>query len=380
MGAMQETDLEASVLVVDDDPTLARYLSRSLEHMGFPTIVATSGFQGLDALARNHVGVVISDQAMPGMDGLAFLNEARRMKPEVVRIMLTAHGGFQHAREAINQAHIFGYLTKPCSLDELRRTVSEAFSHFRQEMENRALRDQWNRSNRRYERLISELRGTIEAKNQEIEGMFREGVMTVALIAEAKDDVTGNHVRRMAQLVRRLSESLAIEPSRTDLIAYSSMLHDVGKIHIPDAILKKPGRLTPKEWRIMKSHTVTGAHILSARRFETARRIARSHHERWDGTGYPDGIQGEAIPLEARIVAVADVFDALTHDRPYKRAWPVERALEELSSQIEGAFDPEIARTFINLVESGRLPHLEETGDLEPVDGDTRDPGTPREG
>ncbi len=342
-----------SVLIVDDDPTLARCLARSLEHAGYETIVAGSGISGLDALARNDIGVVISDQAMPGMDGLTFLVEARRMKPEVVRIMLTAHGGFEHARDAINRSQIFGYLTKPCSLTDLRDMVADAFSRFDRERENRFLREEWERRNRRFERLVSELRHTIEAQSQEIEDMFREGVMTLALVAEARDDVTGNHVRRIARLVRALCAELAMDREQVERVAYSSMMHDVGKIHIPDAILKKPGPLQPREWRIMKSHTVAGERLLGAPRFEVARRIARSHHERWDGSGYPDGLRGSAIPLEARIVAVGDVFDALTHDRPYKPAWPVHKALEEMAAQTEKAFDPDVLRAFIRLVDSG---------------------------
>ncbi len=376
MGATEGPGARPGVLIVDDDPTLARYLARSLEHAGYRTITAGSGVAGLDVLARHDVGVVISDQAMPGMDGITFLVEARRLKPETVRIMLTAHGGFDHAREAINRSQIFGYLTKPCALDEVREMVSRAFERFEREMKNRSLRLEMEARNRRFEQLIANLRATIRAKNEEIHQMFREGVMTLALVAEARDDVTGDHVRRIACLVKSLCLEMALDHETAERTAYSSMMHDVGKIHIPDAVLKKPGPLSPTEWRVMKSHTVAGARILAARRFEMARQIARHHHERWDGSGYPDGLRAGDIPFEARIVTVADVFDALTHDRPYKPAWSVDRALETMRGQMEEAFDPDILRLFMDLVTSGRLPTPDPVPALDSVtaDADRSDP------
>ena len=141
---------------------------------------------------------------------------------------------------------------------------------------------------------------------------------------------------------------LRLSMEESDLISFSSVMHDVGKIHIPDSILNKPGSLSDDEWKIMKTHTTAGERILGSKPFyETARRIARSHHERWDGNGYPDGLKGDSIPLEARIVTVADVYDALTNERPYKKAWPVEDALAEMEDLSGKLFDPEILKVFL---------------------------------
>ena len=170
----------------------------------------------------------------------------------------------------------------------------------------------------------------------------------LALAAEAKDDDTGDHVNRIKNMTFAICSELGMFDDESEEISSSSIMHDVGKIHIPDQILKKPGKLTKDEWSIMKAHTTAGEKILGNKPFyKTARKIARNHHERWDGTGYPDGLKGQAIPLSARIVAVADVYDALTHARVYKTAWPRGKAIEEMTRMAGKIFDPDILNIFL---------------------------------
>jgi putative two-component system response regulator len=165
----------------------------------------------------------------------------------------------------------------------------------------------------------------------------------LAMAAEAKDDDTGHHVHRIQDLTRDICIGLGLSPEESEQFSFSSIMHDVGKINIPDNILRKAGPLTDQEWTVMKTHTIAGEKILGKKPFyQTAREIARSHHERWDGRGYPDGLKGESIPLAARIVTVADVFDALTHSRPYKKAWSAEKALAEMKRLAHKVFDPDI--------------------------------------
>jgi putative two-component system response regulator len=179
----------------------------------------------------------------------------------------------------------------------------------------------------------------------------REAIAIFARCAEAKDETTGHHVVRIAETARELARVAGLDAAAVDEISWSSMLHDVGKLHIPDHILTKPGRLTAEEWVIIQLHTVLGERILgTGHGFAVARRIARSHHENFDGTGYPDGLSHAEIPLEARIVRICDAFDAMTNKRPYSPATSVQHALEEIERFAGRQFDPELARAFIELV------------------------------
>jgi putative two-component system response regulator len=172
----------------------------------------------------------------------------------------------------------------------------------------------------------------------------------LALAAEYRDDDTGAHTRRVGESAAAIATALGLPQDEVELIRRAAPLHDVGKIAVPDAILRKPGRLTPEEFDQIKEHTVKGAAMLSGRAFpllDLAQQIALTHHERWDGQGYPNGLAGDHIPLPGRIVAVADVFDALTHDRVYKEAWPAEEALHEIQTQAGRQFDPDVVEAFL---------------------------------
>jgi hypothetical protein len=183
----------------------------------------------------------------------------------------------------------------------------------------------------------------------EIAQRQRDGMVALARGAEAKDTDTGDHVVRVQMLAEELALATGLDADAAADIGWSAMLHDVGKLHVPDRILLKPGPLSPKEWAIMRCHPVWGAEILAqGEGFEVARRIARWHHENIDGSGYPDGLRGDRIPLEARIVRISDAFDAMTHNRPYQTARPMEWALEELERFAGTQFDPELARLFID--------------------------------
>jgi putative two-component system response regulator len=205
--------------------------------------------------------------------------------------------------------------------------------------------------------FLRDISERLEAQ-ENLQAAQHEALQRLAIAAEYRDDETGQHTRRVGDLSARLAAELGLAAEEVELLRRAAPLHDVGKIGIPDTILLKPGRLTPDEFDQVKTHTVIGAKMLAGGGFpllETAECIARSHHERWDGTGYPAGLAGGDIPLAGRIVAIADVFDALTHNRPYKSAWSKEEGLAEIEAQRGRQFDPELVDAFRMLFPASRM-------------------------
>ncbi len=341
-----------AMMIVDDDPSVGMALQRILRKEGRRIQICASGEEALGRLSDQDIGVVVSDQMMPGIDGTTLLEAIRYRRPDIVRVLMTGYSSENRAIEAINRSNIFGYITKPWENSELRAVVDRAFRHHAmlhgQRDQLLALTASRSESN-----FVRQNLDHIQARIlKQVHTVERDAIIMLAQAAEAKDDDTGEHVQRLGQIARRICIGLGLEDRLVEEIGFFSMVHDVGKIHVPDCILKKPGPLTDEEWDIMRQHTVYGERILVDRPiYGIARQIARSHHERWDGKGYPDGLKGRAIPIAARIVAVADVFDALTHERPYKAAWPVAQAVEEIRNQSGAAFDPQVVRAFLASIE-----------------------------
>ena len=210
------------------------------------------------------------------------------------------------------------------------------------------------------------LRWAVRRRTEQLRDAQFEVITRLAQAAESRDGDTGAHIHRIGYLCERLALQIGMDPVRASMLRHASMLHDVGKIGIPDDVLLKPGALGPEEWVVMQSHTVKGAEILAGSAsplLQMAEAIARTHHERWDGTGYPMGLKGEDIPLEGRICAVCDVYDALGAKRPYKEAWPRERVLGEIAINSGSHFDPALVAAFLELA-----PHLEQDAEHEERD------------
>jgi response regulator RpfG family c-di-GMP phosphodiesterase len=339
-----------TLLIVDDEPNVINSLDRQLRRDGYIIHSAHSGKKGLRLLNEKNIGVVLSDLMMPEMDGITFLELVKQRKPDAVCMLLTANGSLNSAMDAVNRLQIFGYLTKPWSAQQLKAAIARAFEQYNLIAENRRLQHLTQAQNQQLSLVNENLETLVQKRTFQLEEAVREGVVMLALAAEAKDDDTGEHILRIQELTHKMCMELGISPEESEQISFFSIMHDVGKIHIPDRILRKPGPLGGKEWEVMRTHCIAGEKILGKKPFyKTAREIARSHHERWDGDGYPDGLKGESIPLAARIVTVADVFDALTHERPYKPAWTVEAALEEMKKLSGKVFDPKISSIFMRI-------------------------------
>ena len=342
--------MNRSLLIVDDEPNIIRSLKRQLRREGYDIYSAQSGQAGLDLLKKRNPAVVLSDQMMPEMDGVAFLASVKEVKPDAVRILLTGHGTLESAMAAIKRSQIFEYLTKPWSNADIKQTISRAFAHYDLVVENRRLHKMTREQNKQLKFMNEHLENLVQERTLQFEEAMHEGIIMLAAAAEAKDDDTGDHIRRIRTVTHDICRGLGLPPEECKKIGFFSIMHDIGKIHIADSILKKPGRLSAEEWTIMQTHSIAGEKILGNRAFyRTAREIARSHHEHWDGSGYPDRLMANEIPLPARIVTVADVFDALSHKRAYKKALSMEEVWSIMKAESGKIFDPEILEVFFNL-------------------------------
>lgn len=338
------------LLIVDDEPRVIASLLRELRDADYQIHTAEDGTAGLEILKKEDIGVILSDLVMSEMDGLTFLSKAKSIRPEAIQIILTGHASLNLVLKAINESKVYYYLTKPWSIDILKSSLTMAFERHVVLKENRRLQQIIFKQNVHLRHSNTDLEKIVEKRTLLLQEAVREGILLLARAAEAKDDITGNHIQRIYDLSLRICLKLGIPEQEANEIAYSSMMHDIGKIYVPDCILKKPGKLTEEERCIMKEHTIMGDKILGDKPFyKTAREIARNHHERWDGTGYPDGLVGEGIPFSARVVAVADIFDALTSERPYKPAWDTNHALEEMKKLSGKVFEPKMLEAFLEL-------------------------------
>ncbi len=331
------------ILVVDDELRICELLSRWLTAEGYRCTSAAKGEIALNSLAGKKYDLVVSDIMMPGMSGIDLLKVVKTFSPDTAIIMATAVSDRQTAVMALVLG-AYGYVMKPFERNEVLISVANALERRRMTL----LIREYERS---LEHKVEER--TAEVRNREEQIIFR-----LLSASEFRDDETGAHVRRIGLYASAMAKQLGWGPEAVDDIRLAAPMHDVGKIGIPDRILQKPGRLTRKEFEIMKKHTEIGARILDnpdVPLLRMAKEIALSHHEKWDGSGYPYGLAGESIPEAGRIVAVIDVYDALVYDRVYRRAVPEKKALSKINEGRGTHFDPRILDCFISLLPEIRL-------------------------
>lgn len=332
--------LEFHILVVDDESVNVNLLTQILQSEGYREIRATTdSSEALKIILSGWPDLVLLDLHMPMPGGLEILSEVRKSGGSSAGcpiLIFTADATMQTRRRAL-EAGATDFLTKPGDMVEILLRVKNF-------LELRKLQRDLEYTNRTLEEKVLE-------RTQQLWDANVEVVYRLAKAAEYRDDQTGEHINRVATLAHKLALELGIEEAGAELIRLAAPLHDVGKIALSDSILLKPGALSPEEREQMKLHTEIGARILSNGKSELlqmAEVIALTHHERWDGSGYPGGLSGEDIPLVGRILAVADVFDALTHERPYKRAWSTEEALVEIQVNASLQFDPRVVDAMLS--------------------------------
>jgi putative two-component system response regulator len=339
---------DARILIVDDEPGNVQLLQRILVREGYRRVTGLSNpREAMAVIDEGRLGLVLLDLHMPVLDGYQILESittsldpSRRALPVIV---LTADATPEARRRALTSGAA-DFITKPFDVVEvalrIRNTLERQQLHSEVRRQNELLEDR------------------VRARTIELERAHLETFERLALAAEYRDDDTGKHTRRVGGVARAIAEQLGMAGTDLDLLERAAGLHDVGKIGVPDGILLKPDRLTPEEFEVVKTHTVIGARILSGSHsplLQLGEIIAGSHHERWDGRGY-HGLAGEDIPLHARITTLADAFDAMTTDRPYRAARSREEAAEEIRRERGGQFDPSVVDVFLDLgIDSLRL-------------------------
>src|SRR5215510_8641483 len=331
----------ARILIVDDEAVNIEILQRILNRAGFSRVESTTDSREASGLYVQHrPDLILLDLHMPHLDGFEVMDQLNEIAEASYLPILILSGDLtpEARREALSRG-AKDFVGKPFMPDELVLRI-------RTLLETRLLYLQIQSQNERLEAKVRERTRALEAAQIEI-------LERLAVAAEFRDDNTGQHTQRVGQMSALVARQLGLPDSQVALIRRGAELHDVGKIGVPDSVLLKIGKLTPEEFEIVKTHTTIGARILSGGKFPLLRlseEIAFTHHERWDGSGYA-GIRGSDIALAGRIVAVADVFDALTQQRPYKPAWPVGEAIAEIDCQRGKQFDPDIVDAFLRVVE-----------------------------
>lgn len=331
---------EAKVLIVDDQPANVTLIEKMLEIDGYINVISTTDPCQVERLYRQqNSDLVLLDLNMPVMDGYQVLAKIREVDPDYPPIIvLTA----QSDRESRIKALDLGardFLAKPFDRVELMTRI-------RNMLEVRILSNAMKHQN-------EILDGMVKERTRELHDTRLEVIRRLGRAAEYRDDMTGFHIVRMSRYAQAIARAAGMSDEEAEMLLNASPMHDIGKIGIPDNVLMKPGKLDAEEWKIMQTHVEIGVEILSGSAFELmnmAAEIAQNHHEKWDGSGYPAGLSGNNIPLSGRIVALADVFDALTTERPYKKAWPLDEALDYIKEQSGKHFDPELVDKFLEVL------------------------------
>lgn len=352
------------ILVVDDEEPIRKILGYLLQSHGYPVTLAGDAREARQWLGKQPFALVLCDVNMPGESGMDFVRYILAEYRTTAAIMVTGLDSPVLANAALDMG-AFGYVIKPFETNEVLINVANALHRRRLELENRSHQDNLEEIVRTRTMALQQALDWLERSEKELRLSREETIQRLAIAAEFRDSATAQHIRRMSHYCELLARQCGISTDRCDLIRTASPMHDIGKIGTPDHVLLKPGKFTPEEFNVIAQHAEIGYRILSgsdAELLKVAAVIAWTHHERWDGSGYPRGLKGEAIPIEGRIAAIADAFDALTTERVYKPAFTLDHAVDLMLKHRAEHFDPELLDIFMTSMDDIKLIH-EQYGD-----------------
>jgi response regulator RpfG family c-di-GMP phosphodiesterase len=330
------------ILIVDDDASVRDVISVLLQEEGYECRTASSAEAALDIAAAEAPPLVISDMKMPARDGIWLLEAFRERYPETAVIMLTGYGDTEAAVDCLRRGAV-DYLLKPPKLTDLIRAIERALAKRRIELARK-------RYQKKLERKVRDRTSELRTALKDIQYTYQNTLLALVAALDAREHETSDHSQRVVQYTAAIAQRLGIHGPELEEIGRGALLHDVGKIGVPDAVLLKPARLTPAEWTEMRKHPDIGFQMITGIPFlNTPADIVLSHQERFDGTGYPRRLRGEEIHIGARIFAIADTLDAMTSDRPYRSGTTFENAEAEIFRCSGSQFDPQVVRAFMDI-------------------------------
>jgi response regulator RpfG family c-di-GMP phosphodiesterase len=334
------------ILIVDDDESVRDVISVLLREEGYNCVTAAGAELGLELALKDDTPLVISDMKMPGKDGLWLLEALRERHPDTAVIMLTGYGDTEAAVDCLRRGAT-DYLLKPPKLTDLIRSIERALARRRVEMARK-------RYQKKLERKVRDRTTELRAALKDVNTTYQNTLLALVSALDAREHETSDHSQRVVEYTLAVAQRMTIKGPELDEIGRGALLHDIGKIGVPDAVLLKPGKLTTEEWVEMRKHPETGFNMISAIPFlAVSSQIVLSHQERYDGNGYPRNLRKEEIHIGARIFAIADTLDAMTSDRPYRKGTTFGNAIAEIERCSGSQFDPEVVRAFLDIGEGG---------------------------
>ncbi len=349
----------AEILIVDDEPAIVRLLQHLLQQHGYRCTIAQNSQEARECMQEKDFALLLCDVNMPGESGLDLVRTVLAESPATAAIMITGLDSPLLANAAL-EAGTYGYIIKPFESNEILINVANALRRRRLEMENRRNRVQLEEMIHARTQALEQTLDWLGKSEKELRLSREETIQRLALAAEYRDRSTACHIQRMSHYCALLARKVGLDEERIELIRTASPMHDIGKIGTPDHVLLKPGKLADEEFEVISQHAEIGYRILSgsdAELLKVAAIIAYTHHERFDGRGYPRGLKGKDIPLEGRIASIADTFDALTSKRVYKPASTIEEAFQIMRERHKNHFDPELLELFFNSVDEIQSIH-----------------------